>query len=219
MKHNAHPLPRFNFLIKFHDSGLIFRPMIGFGNCDPGVLGGKFRELGNEGGGFFCKCNNPQWWKRSIVVIDEARRVQLGGKNRSGIGIRRSRYASFIVLLGLTWVLQSDGDLYPGSFAPLFFHRREISDEIRTNTRFPRTGELVIGEEGVSPMEKSIEKRDTRRFSHGKYTYVYEFLCSRMIRMHANTEVRPLFIFPREKAICIPVVETGFLLSGWKRER
>lgn len=49
MKHNAHPLPRFNFLIKFHDSGLIFRPMIGFGNCDPGVLGENFARTKEEG--------------------------------------------------------------------------------------------------------------------------------------------------------------------------
>lgn len=69
-------------------------------------------------------------------------------KNRSGIGIRRSRYASFVVLLGLTRVLQSDGDLYPGSFAPLFFHRREISDEIPPNggTRYRGGGRLPDGE-------------------------------------------------------------------------
>ena len=31
------------------------------------------------------------------------------------------------------------GDLYPSSFAPLFFYRREISDEIHMNTRTSRT--------------------------------------------------------------------------------
>lgn len=69
------------------------------------------------------------------------------------------------------------GDLYQSSFAPLFFHRREISDEIRMNTRSSKGGSSLSGEEG-------IEKRDTRRFSRGKYIYIcMEFLlCSRIIR-------------------------------------
>lgn len=101
------------------------------------------------------------------------------------------------------------GDLYQSSFAPLFFHRREISDEIRMNTRSSKGGSSLSGEEG-------IEKRDTRRFSHEKYIHMYGI--SSLFADHTNTEVRPLFIFLREKAICIPVVETGFLLSGCKRE-
>lgn len=93
-----------------------------------------------------------------------------------GIGISRSGKDTCIVH-SLTWVLQSDGDLYQSSFAPLFFHRREISDEIRMNTRFSKGGSSLSGEEG-------IEKRDTRRFSHGKYIYIcMEFLLrSRIIR-------------------------------------
>lgn len=93
-----------------------------------------------------------------------------------GIGISRSGKDTCIVH-SLTWVLQSDGDLYQSSFAPLFFHRREISDEIRMNTRSSKGGSSLSGEEG-------IEKRDTRRFSRGKYIYIcMEFLlCSRIIR-------------------------------------
>lgn len=133
-------------------------------------------------------------------------------KNRSGIGIRRSRYASFVVLLGLTWVLQSDGDLYPGSFAPLFFHRREISDEIPPNggTRYRGGGRLPDG-------EKHRETRYSKILTREIYICIWISLFAD--DTNAWEQVRPLFIFPREKAICIPVVETGFLLSGWKRER
>lgn len=113
--------------------------------------------------------------------------------------------ASFTVLLGFC----SRMVIYIRVLSPLFFHRREISDEIRMNTRSSKGGSSLSGEEG-------IEKRDTRRFSHEKYIHMYGI--SSLFADHTNTEVRPLFIFLREKAICIPVVETGFLLSGCKRE-
>lgn len=88
-------------------------------------------------------------------------------KNRSGIGIRRSRYASFVVLLGLTRVLQSDGDLYPGSFAPLFFHRREISDEIP-----PERGNSLSGRR-ASPRWRKASRNAILEDSHTGNIHMY----------------------------------------------
>lgn len=94
-----------------------------------------------------------------------------------GIGISRSGKDTCIVH-SLTWVLQSDGDLYQSSFAPLFFHRREISDEIRMNTRSSKGGE------GARYRGRRASRNAILEDSHTRNIYIcMEFLlCSRIIR-------------------------------------
>lgn len=94
-----------------------------------------------------------------------------------GIGISRSGKDTCIVH-SLTWVLQSDGDLYQSSFAPLFFHRREISDEIRMNTRSSKGGSSLSGEEGEASRNAILEDSHTRNI----YICMEFLLCSRIIR-------------------------------------
>lgn len=129
-------------------------------------------------------------------------------KNRSGIGIRRSRYASFVVLLGLTRVLQSDGDLYPGSFAPLFFHRREISDEIP-----PNGGTRYRGGERLPDGEKHRETRYSKILTREIYICIWISLFADDTNAceHGSAST---FHFSARKGNLYPCRRNGILIIG-----
>lgn len=133
----------------------------------PARWGGNFASLGTKEEGSFANVIIHSGGKEKYRCYRRSSSSLAWRKNRSGIGIRRSRYASFVVLLGLTRVLQSDGDLYPGSFAPLFFHRREISDEIP-----PERGNSLSGRR-ASPRWRKASRNAILEDSHTGNIHMY----------------------------------------------
>ena len=178
--------------------------MIGFGNWEKGR---KFEERDS----FMRNMERIGY----CIVINEALPLKKEKKkeerNDPGLALvdQAKIRASFTVLLGFC----SRMVIYIRVLSPLFFHRREISDEIRMNTRSSKGGE------GARYRGRRAKHRETRYSKIlTREIYIHMYGISSPFADHRNTEVRPLFIFLREKAICIPVVETGFLLSGCKRE-
>lgn len=178
--------------------------MIGFGNWEKGR---KFEERDS----FMRNMERIEY----CIVINEAlplkKKKKKEERNDWGLALvdQAKIRASFTVLLGFC----SRMVIYIRVLSPLFFHRREISDEIRMNTRSSKGGE------GARYRGRRAKHRETRYSKIlTREIYIHMYGISSLFADHTNTEVRPLFIFLREKAICIPVVETGFLLSGCKRE-
>lgn len=79
--------------------------------------------------------------------------------------------ASFTVLLGFC----SRMVIYIRVLSPLFFHRREISDEIRMNTRSSKGGSSLSGEEGEASRNAILEDSHAGNI----YTYVWNFFSVR----------------------------------------
>lgn len=113
----------------------------------PACWGGNFASLGTKEEGSFANVIIHSGGKEVSLLSTKLVEFSLEEKSirdwHSSIKI--------CIIRSLTWSysgLQSDGDLYPGSFAPLFFHRREISDEIPPNggTRYRGGGRLPDGE-------------------------------------------------------------------------
>lgn len=111
--------------------------------------------------------------------------------------------ASFTVLLGFC----SRMVIYIRVLSPLFFHRREISDEIRMNTRSSKGGE------GARYRGRRASRNAILEDSHAGniYTYVWNFFSVRGSYEHGSAST---FHFSAREGNLYPCRRNGILIIG-----
>lgn len=115
--------------------------------------------------------------------------------------------ASFTVLLGFC----SRMVIYIRVLSPLFFHRREISDEIRMNTRSSKGGE---GARYRGRRAKHRETRYSKILTREIYTYVWNFFSVRGSYEHGSAST---FHFSAREGNLYPCRRNGILIIGMQK--